>query len=160
MALAQHVVAVRTKNLLGERIRRSGWPISFRAPAGFHHVPPAAGEAGDLYLVHRDFIRLFIGPVPFDGDKDATDICTEIWNELAPELPTGYAPPSPQRRFTVFVGTGGFEIVDVHRGIAIRAALLDAEHAIVVILVSRRGSLQGHLIRLFWAVCESVQRSE
>jgi hypothetical protein len=79
---------------------------------------------------------------------------------LAPELPTGYTPPSPQRRFTVFMGTDGSEIVDVHRGIAIRAAMLDAEHAIVVILVSRRGPLQGYLIRLFWAVCDSVQRSD
>jgi hypothetical protein len=98
--------------------------------------------------------------MPFDDDQDATDICTEIWSELAPELPTNYTPPSPQRRSIAFIGTGGFEIVDVHRGIAIRAALLDAERAVVVILVSRRLPLQGHLIRLFRAVCESVRRSD
>jgi hypothetical protein len=160
MALAQLSVVARAKNLLGERIRLSAWPISFRVPAGFRHVPPASGEAGDLHLLHRDLIRLFVGPVPLDGDQDAADVCHEIWNELASELPADYSPPSLYRRSTELMGTGGFEIVDVYRGLAIRAALLDAEHAVVVILVSQRGPLQGYFLRLFSALCDSVQRSE
>jgi len=159
LLLAQGVVGARSGEPLGERIHHDGWPISFRAPAQFDHFPPDPDRGEHLHQFAGPRGILHVGPAAIEAGTDAEDVCLEVWRVSVPSFPRGQEIEGPRQRAIGLLGVEGFEIQDRAAGLAVRAVVLDPEHAYVVLARSKRGPLTRSLLRRFRVVCDSVEWS-